>query len=608
MVAVVRLARRSPFLLCRLAVLALTLVTAGGGFAGEAPCPGDCNEDGQVLIAELIRAVNIALLRSPVATCPAADEDGDRMVGIAELIRAVNAALNDCAAATPTAGATATPAPWSFTEVAADAGVRFVHSGGDTEAARIAGGAAAGDYDGDSWIDLYVAAGETQPNLLLRNRGDGTFENLADQSGLPTEGMHGAAYTFADIDGDGTLDLFLGGVDGARPRVFGGQTNGVFTEETGERNFGNIDFDTYSAALADYDRDGDLDICLSHWGTRRNDGEPIEHLYRNDGDWSFQPTGIDLGVVGFDGSERATEIDTTFTPSFADLDGDGWQDLVFASDFENSQVFLNDGSGLFRNSTTVAISDENGMGSALGDFDNDGDIDWFVSSVWDPDGIPEGTWGVSGNRLYENLGNGTFSDATDRAGVREGFWGWGSCFADFNNDGHLDLFHVNGFRLTSTDEFTEDPSRLYINNGDATFSESSELLGLVDTSQGRGIVCFDYDRDGDIDVFIAANDEPSQLWRNDGGDQNGHYLGVRLRGRAPNTQAIGARITLFSGDRRQIREIRAGNNFTSQNPAEAHFGLGIDTVIDRLRIRWPRGEISELSAVAADQMLVVEQP
>jgi len=240
------------------------------------------------------------------------------------------------------------------------------------------------------------------------------------------------------------------------------------------------------------------------------------------------------------------EYDFTFTPNFADIDNDKWPDLLIASDFGTTRVFRNNAGLSFTDVTDSAISDENGMGAAVGDYDNDGDLDWFVSSIWDPDGAIESpqNWGVSGNRLYRNLGDGTFEDVTNESGVRRGYWGWGSCFADFNNDGHLDLFHVNGFRFLANEEFGEDPSRLFVAQGDGTFLERSIELGIEDTAQGRGVVCFDYDRDGDVDIFVMNNQQKAGLYRNDLESIN-QYITIQLNGVAGNPRGIGARVTVI---------------------------------------------------------------
>ncbi len=176
------------------------------------------------------------------------------------------------------------------------------------------------------------------------------------------------------------------------------------------------------------------------------------------------------------------------------------------------KLFINNQDGTFKDATdTKVFTDENGMGAAVGDYDNDGDLDWFVTSIWGPDPDDSHTqWDSSGNRLYRNSGDGTFEDVTDVAGVRKGFWGWGSCFADFNNDGHLDIFHVNGYLTPNSKlqrfrpkKFFDDPVRLFVSNGDGEFTERSTALGLDDTDQGRDVSCFDYERDGDLDIFIC---------------------------------------------------------------------------------------------------------
>jgi hypothetical protein len=251
------------------------------------------------------------------------------------------------------------------------------------------------------------------------------------------------------------------------------------------------------------------------------------------------------------------------------------------------------------------------MGAAVGDFDNDGDLDWFVSSIWDPDGTAEDHWGVTGNSLYRGRGDVSFEDVTLAAGVQQGYWGWGATWADINNDGHLDLFHVNGFGRSAeylpSRDFYADPSRLFVAAGDGSFTEQSESLGIDDRGLGRGVVSFDFDRDGDLDLFIANGQGRPVLYRNDGGNGSG-YLTIKLRGPAGNSQGIGARIEVSTGSMTQMREMRAGSNFESQDPAEAHFGLGDSEAADRVRVSWPDGVTMELMAVKAGQSIVVAAP
>jgi len=498
---------------------------------------------------------------------------------------------------------------WRFVNATAEAGLQYEHGYRETflsEAKATAGGIAAGDYDGDGRIDLYLVRGDIGPNLLFRNRGDGSFDEVGADAGLALDGSFGAGPHFADVDGDGDLDLLVLGVEGTPPALFRNRGDGTF-ENTGA-SFGSGD--AYSAAFADVDRDGDLDLFLARWATYLPEG-PAGMLWHNRGDGSFVDATAGSGLGGFVAPFPEFPEDLNFTPNFADIDDDGWLDLLLAADFGTSKVFRNNGDGTFRNVTSAVIDDQNGMGAAVGDFDNDGDLDWFVSSIWDPDGRPQGGfWGVTGNRLYRNRGNGTFEDATDAAGVRHGYWGWGSTFADFDNDGHLDLFHTNGwgdpedFRVA---EFLLDPARLFVANGDGTFRERSQDLGLIAVRQGRGVVAADYDGDGDLDLFIANNSGPLKLFRNDGG--HGNFLAVTLAGSARNTRAVGARVWArpSTGDGpTQLRELRSGNNFASQNPTRLHFGLGAVTRVD-VTVRWPSGSLSTLRDLPANGHVRIEE-
>jgi len=498
---------------------------------------------------------------------------------------------------------------WQFTDVTTSAGFTYEHGIStpaftqvDVERFIVSTGVASGDYDNDGWIDLYVVRGDAGPNLLFRNKGDGTFEETGAAAGLDLTGVISAGPLFADFDGDGDLDLFIGAIGGLGvmpPSLFRNLGDGTFEDITPADGIGLLN-NSFSASAGDYDRDGDLDLYIAHWIEGGNSG--VGSLFENDGNANFTDVSFTTGLFGL--------VDSDFAANFSDINNDDWPDILLAADFGNSRVFINNQNGTFTNTTNPAvITDENGMGAAVGDYDNDGDLDWFVSSIWDPNGISEGNWGVSGNRLYRNLGDGTFEDATDLAGVREGYWGWASSFMDFNNDGHLDIFQVNGFTLPQgglvlPTEYYTDPSRMFVSNGDGTFTEQSTALGVDDGGQGRGIVCFDYDRDGDIDIFVANNNEAPIMYRNDGGNSF-NYLDVQLAGQAPNTEAIGAKLYLTVDGVTQMRELRAGTNYASQNPASAHFGIGSATTVDELRVVWPHGHVTTMLDLPAGQQVTV---
>jgi hypothetical protein len=493
-------------------------------------------------------------------------------------------------------------AVWRFTDATAEAGLASGYSDRevpDSLAQRAAGGVAAGDYDGDGRTDLYVVGGDAGRNLLYRNRGDGTFDEVGQQAGVALAGLSGSGPLFFDADGDGWLDLFVGAVGGGRVALFHNRGDGTFDDVTEASGLATAPApaNTLSATAGDYDGDGRLDLFLSHW----QDPAGECHLWRNLDGTRFACADPDAGLGGL----VSTVVDETFTANFADIDGDGDVDLLVTADFGHSSVWRNVGGGRFQAATTPVISDENGMGSAVGDYDGDGDLDWFVSSVFDGDGTTEGDWGTSGNRLYRNRGDGTFDDVTDAAGVRDANWGWGSSFCDFDQDGRLDLIVVNGWPQGSA-QFRGSPTRLYMGRDGGRFEEQAAALQLDDRGDGRGVVCFDYDGDGDLDVFVANKGAgTNRLFRNDGGRAAGHFLDVSVRGAPPNPFAVGAVVRVTAGGRTQMREVRAGSNYASQDPLTAHFGLGDALRVDRLEVTWPGGARRAVADLDADQTVTV---
>ncbi|MEL7519412.1 MAG: FG-GAP-like repeat-containing protein, partial [Pseudomonadota bacterium] len=332
--------------------------------------------------------------------------------------------------ATPTPTITTATLPAGENTSFADrtAALGFGHSFGFSEGlnvmvAQFAGGAATGDIDGDGDLDIFIARGDLGPNLLYINEG-GTFVESASTAGVaftlgsattsdsgvktaanaPANGRHSGP-VFGDLDGDGDLDLLLGGLEGGPTLVFANDGRGAFTNVSAGSGFDLATADqTISVALGDYDGDGDLDALMAHWGTPRDPTLPgeTETLWRNDstpGNIVFTPASVTSGVAGllnFDLPQGVLgpNFDYTFAPGFADIDGDRDLDILMVSDFRGSKVLVNQGNGTFT-SANFTPDDENGMGAAIGDFDNDGDFDWFVSSI-------------NGNRLFENLGAANF--------------------------------------------------------------------------------------------------------------------------------------------------------------------------------------------------------
>ncbi len=516
---------------------------------------------------------------------------------------------------TPSTASASLPAQANTSFANRTAAMGFGHSFGFSSVvnpmvAQFAGGAASGDIDNDGDIDVFVARGDLGPNLLYLNEG-GRFVESAAAAGLDftlggsTNGRHSGP-AFGDLDGDGDLDLLLGGLEKGPTLLFVNDGTGRFTNATQGSGFDNAQADqTISIALGDYDGDGDLDVLMAHWGTPRNPVVPgeTETLWRNDsagGTIAFTPVGAVSGIANlldFDLPQGVLgpNYDYTFAPGFADIDGDRDLDILMVSDFKGSKVLINNGNGTFT-STLFAPDDENGMGAAIGDFDNDGDFDWFVSSI-------------NGNRLFENMGGASFR-RNAASGIEPGGWGWGSCFADFNGDGWLDIYQTNGWEAgkdPSASNYVNDVSRLWMNGGDGTFTDAAEDSAISETDQGRGVVCDDFDNDGDVDALLLTV-EPNDAvyyWENQLGGVN--TIKVRLRGKAPNTFAVGAIIELTISDTTQTRMVAVNSNFTSHNSTDQVFGMGSNERAG-LRIVWPDGTETIRPDVLAGETLEITQP
>jgi len=489
----------------------------------------------------------------------------------------------------------------------------------DCETDRLTGGAAVGDFDDDGWLDLYVTRLDA-PDILFRNEGDGTFEDATVAAGLSTFDLDSNGAAFADIDRDGDLDLFVTvlGVAGdpvnSRYYLFVNQGDGTFVEDAVARGTAitpGTQHRGFSVEFGDYDRDGWIDLHVGEWIPVL--GSPASRLLRNLGDSSpghFEDTTVASGVL-------IPETDA-FASTFVDLDDDGWLDLAIAADFGTSKLFWNDGDGTFTEGTVAAGvgTDENGMGSTFGDYDGDGDLDWFVTAIWDVASTCNSqpcNWGYTGNRLYRNDGSRSFGDATDTAGVRAGFWGWGTAFFDYDNDGDLDLVMTNGvdFPVATPDAaFNNDPMRFWENDGLGVYTERSLVVGLTDNRSGKGLVVFDYDDDGDLDLFIVNNASGPILYRNDGGNA-ADWLRVETVGTDSNIEGLGAKVVVqeVALGPTQVRQIGVSTHFLGQSERAAHFGLGGGSGgVHAVTITWPSGQVQEFSNVTRNSTLVAVEP
>jgi len=451
-------------------------------------------------------------------------------------------------------------------------------------------GCALVDYDNDGFTDIFVATAFGGTSCLYHNDGSFQFGKLTSE---PVVTVFGDSCTgvFADYDNDGDPDLFVSNFDPYTSCFFrndiGAGNSTVFTRIT-SGPWVNTVGQSVGAAWADYDNDGFIDLLVS------NAGDQNEFLYRNDGAGGM--IAIASGpVVRSGGKSQGC--------AWGDFDGDGDLDLFVANSFgQTSFLFHNAGQGTFSRVTDGPPVTEAGfwLGPAWGDYDNDGHLDLFVANGAYRD-----------DALYHNNGDGSFTPVADDPVVTSGGTSESGAWGDFDNDGYLDLFVSNNWG---------EPDFLFHNERDGTFTRIYEEEIVNDTANGIGCAWADFDNDGFLDLFVsngpespASPGEANFLYRNDAkanGNTNGWLL-VRLVGTASNRSAIGAKIrakaTLWGEDVWQLREIFGGSGQCSQNDLRAHFGLGDATNVTTLRIEWPSGIVQEIPNVAANQILTVTE-
>ncbi|MBX6316097.1 MAG: CRTAC1 family protein, partial [Isosphaeraceae bacterium] len=477
------------------------------------------------------------------------------------------------------------------------------------------------DYDGDGWLDVYaVQGGRLVPEVssptaagdrLFRNRGDGTFEDVTTAAGLiGADHRFGHGVAVGDYDNDGDPDLFLTRLDAYR--LYRNRGDGTFEDVTTAAGLGGPRDWPTSAAFADFDHDGDLDLYVCHYAVwdvhhprlcQRPDGTPSycppraveptqDRLFRNDG-------GRFVDVTA--GSAIAGEAGRGLGVVAADLDGDGRIDFFVANDSSANYLFLNHGGGRFEevgHEAGVACGAEGGyqagMGVACGDLDGDGRLDLAVTNFF----------GES-TTLYHNLGRGLFVDRTAASGLAAAtrhLLGFGTAFLDANNDGQLDLLTVNGHVIDGRPDFPyQMPAQLLAGVGRGRLADVSEQAGAAFRTPrlGRGLAVGDLDNDGRLDAVAIDQNRPLVYLHNC--SRGGHWIRFQLEGTASNRDGVGAMVTVQAGGRRLVAARFGGGSYQSASDPRLHFGLGGADRVDQIEVAWPSGRLDRFSNLAVDQ-------
>ena len=523
------------------------------------------------------------------------------------------------------------PASIEFTNVTASAGIKFAHFKGNKGISinreEFGPGVCVADFDADGWQDIYFVNGRDLynrdifvHNALYRNNGNGTFTDITEKAGVPGTG-YGLGCVWGDYDNDGFPDLFV--TQYGRNVLYHNNGNGTFTDATDKAGVSGSESGAFhsGATFFDYDRDGRLDLYVGSYvdlGDRRYcdlggvqsscppsvyRGSP-DALYHNNGDGTFtnvtikakiyQPEGKNLSVAAYD------------------YDNDGWPDLFVANDGLNAYLYHNQRDGTFKEiglTSGMALTGQGktmaAMCMSLGDFDNDGWLDLYVSDFQ-----------RSSDHLWQNDSKGFFDEVSDQAGLTRAtreVLSFGGGFFDYDNDGWLDIFIANGHVYPEVEQATpgiqyKQVNSLFHNEHNGKFVDMSKSAGngFQTPHVGRGVAFADFDNDGFVDVVVANNGDAPLLLHNSGGNGN-HFLNFRLVGTKSNRDAMGARIRIVAGGVPQIREVEGGGSYLSQSDLRANFGLGKSARAESVEIKWPSGLRQMFRNVEADKFYLIEE-
>ncbi|MBT8228845.1 MAG: VCBS repeat-containing protein [Bacteroidia bacterium] len=500
----------------------------------------------------------------------------------------------------------------SFTDIADDAGINHIYNA----SFDMGGGVAIFDYNNDDLMDIYYTGGKNR-DILYKNNGDNTFSDVTIEAGLEfTDNIITMGVVSGDIDNDGDRDLFLTTLWNYTNVLLENNGNGSFTDITSSSGIGKDSLFSMGASLGDYNKDGFIDLYVGNYieipfvqVDSSGNFISFDHLcypnslFHNNGDNTFTDVSLIMNT-----SDSGCNLATTFT----DYDSDGDIDILNANDFgawvSPNVLYQNNFPDSFSNVSFAANMDARiyGMGIAAGDYDHDMDLDYYITNIGQ-------------NILHQNNGNGNFTDLTHIAGIGNQWvfqdslqaTGWGTGFMDIDNDSYLDLYVANGYIDAVPDLKTSfyDPDKLYHNAGDGSFKDISESTGINANTISRGFAYADFDNDGDVDLFpvpIFSSSSPDTMgmivYRNDLVSNN-NWLKVSLEGTTSNRDAFGSQILIYTGEKSWVHEISGGSSHCSQHSSIAHFGLGDESLVDSLVIKWTNGHSERFYNVTTNQIL-----
>ena len=462
-------------------------------------------------------------------------------------------------------------------------------------------GVAVADFDGDNDLDIFVVANAienpddvTSYSRLYKNNNDGSFTDITEASGLVdlltseeevqlTLAQQGYKFSasWGDYNNDGFPDLFL--TYSLKVQLWRNLGNGTFANVTEISGFSETnDCLNIGATWFDYNNDGFLDIYLTDWN--RCDSNS---MYQNNGNNTFTDVTATLGLI-------ETESNYSYTPFPFDVNNDGWMDLIVTNDLEDPNYFYinQNGTSFIEDAATYGLDNMiDDMGLTIGDFDNDGDFDFFYT-------------GIDENVLLQNNGVNNFSDASAAYGIVGTGWAWGARFSDFDLDGDEDLFIVNGYDFEARGPEQNVYYRNLFSQGQPMFENASIELGVNDNTESVEVVDFDYDNDGDIDMLITNGDGSVIFYENkllnfDDTETTLNWFKVKLQGTTSNRDAIGTTLTLTTTNG-TLKRYYSGVGFLGQSLQAVHFGLDDATEVINLEVKWPSGLVENYINISSN--------